>query len=215
MRTFFRLKNRQPGNLPSEFRDEDVRYPPELVALFVRRYTRQGDVVFDPFAGFGTTLVVAEQLGRVPSGVEYEPRRVAYIRSLLTDPGAIIHGDSRRLMSYELPRFALAITSPPFTEHSDTVDALENYARPGAGYKAYLEQMGSIARQLRRQMLPGARVVMEVANLKGPGGVTPLAWDLARVVGEVLRFEGEIVIGWDSYAYGYDHSYCLIFSDPT
>ncbi len=59
-------------------------------------------------------------------------------------------------------------------------------------------------------------VVIEVANLKGPLGVTTLAWDIAAVVGQVLTFEGEIVIAWElGYGYGYDHSYCLIFRNPS
>jgi hypothetical protein len=60
-------------------------------------------------------------------------------------------------------------------------------------------------------MKPDAHTVLEVANLKGARGVTTLAWDIARAVGEVLAFEGEVVIGWDSHPYGYDHSYCLVF----
>lgn len=60
---------------------------------------------------------------------------------------------------------------------------------------------------------------MEVANLRDAGGrgpVTPLAWDVARAVGEVLRFEGEVVVEWEpTYGYGYDHSYCLVFSAPV
>jgi len=43
--------------------------------------------------------------------------------------------------------------------------------------------------------------------------MTPLAWDIAREVSNVLNFLGEIVISWEpTYAYGYDHSYALIFS---
>ncbi len=48
--------------------------------------------------------------------------------------------------------------------------------------------------------------------MKGPEGVTTLAWDVARELAAVLRFEGEVVIGWDKYGYGYDHSYCLVFA---
>jgi len=36
-------------------------------------------VVFDPFAGTGTTLVVAEQLGRKSIGVEIDPANVKCI----------------------------------------------------------------------------------------------------------------------------------------
>ncbi len=57
--------------------------------------------------------------------------------------------------------------------------------------------------------------MVEVANLKKMGAVTPLAWDIARAISQVLRFEGGIVVAWEpTYGYGYDHSYCLIFSLP-
>jgi DNA methylase len=211
MRTFIRLKNQTFTRLPDEFRDEDVRYAPELVAHFVRRFTRAGDRVLDPFAGFGTTLLVAEQLGRLPLGVELEERRVDYIRSQLRDPGAIIQGDSRRIGELDIPPFALSITSPPFTEIGDSHDALTNYHAPSPGYQAYLETLQQIYAQLRARALPDARIVLEVSNLKGPSGVTPLAWDVARALSSILTFEGEVVVGWDIYSYGYDHSYCLIF----
>jgi hypothetical protein len=56
--------------------------------------------------------------------------------------------------------------------------------------------------------------VIEIANLKTRQGVTPLAWDVAREISQVLTFAGEIVVCWDQYDFGYDHSYCLVFSKP-
>ena len=38
--------------------------PEELVRKFVLASSKQGETVLDPFSGSGTTLVVAEQLGR-------------------------------------------------------------------------------------------------------------------------------------------------------
>ena len=46
--------------------------PEELVRKFVLASSRQGDTVLDPFSGSGTTLVVAEQLGRKWLGCELE-----------------------------------------------------------------------------------------------------------------------------------------------
>ena len=45
-------------------------------------------------------------------------------------------------------------------------------------------------------------------------GLTTLAWDIAKAVSQVLRFEGEIVVGWNTCGFGYDHSYCLVFAKP-
>lgn len=214
MRTYLRLKNRRPHKLPAEFQDQDLRYPEELVATFLRQYTRPGDAVLDPFAGYGTSLIVAEAMGRVPYGIEIDARRARYIRSQLRQPASLIHGDARQLLRYTIPPCDFSITSPPFTEQGDAEDALTNYTRAGAGYTAYLRDLAQIYEQVRLLLRPGAHAVLEVANLKGPDGVTTLAWDVARQLSAVLRFEGEIVIVWDSYAYGYDHSYCLLFSRP-
>ena len=45
-------------------------YPEELVALMLESFTNPGDGVLDPFLGSGTTLKVAEGMGRSGIGVE-------------------------------------------------------------------------------------------------------------------------------------------------
>jgi SAM-dependent methyltransferase len=212
MRTYLRLKNRQSRKLPAEFQDQDLRYTEELVATFLRQYTRPGDVVLDPFAGYGTTLIAAEAMDRVPYGVEFDARRVDYIRSQVQQAANVIHGDSRQLLRYLIPTCDFSITSPPFMAQGDPEDPFTNYTVTGAGYVAYLRDLVRIYEQVGQLVKPGARVVLEVSNLKGPAGVTTLAWDVARELAAVLHFEGEVVIGWDTYGYGYDHSYCLVFS---
>jgi DNA modification methylase len=213
MKTYLRLANVQTLELPTEFRSDDVRFSESLAEYFIKRFSQPGQVVFDPFAGFGTTLRVAERLNRIPSGVELDPRRAAYICTLLRQPDRLVHGDSRRLEEYALPPFDLSLTSPPYMTKNDPEDPFSAYTLPGAGYSGYLQDLQQIYAQVRRLMNPGARVVIEASNLKGSAGVTTLAWDIARAVGEVLTFEGEIVIEWEgTYGYGYDHSYALIFS---
>src|SRR6266487_1801393 len=103
MRTFLRLKNQQQHKLPAEFQHEDLRYSEELVAHFLRQFTRPGDTVLDPFAGYGTTLIVAEAMDRVAYGVELDGRRAKYIRSQIQHPSNLIHGDTRQLLSYPIP----------------------------------------------------------------------------------------------------------------
>ncbi|MEO6458696.1 MAG: DNA methyltransferase [Chloroflexia bacterium] len=213
MRTFIKLTNTPSRPIPAEWQDDDVRYPDAIVAYFLQEWTRPGDVVFDLFAGFGTTLIVAEAMERKPVGLEYDHARVEYIRTQLRDPEAITHGDARQLASYGLPQFDLLVTSPPYMQRDDPTDPLAAYGTPGRGYAIYLDDMQAIFAQVAPLMKSGAKVVIEVANLKGANDVTTLAWDIAHAVGAVLHFEGEIVVGWDPhYGYGYDHSYCLVFT---
>jgi hypothetical protein len=94
----------------------------------------------------------------------------------------------------------------------DPEDPFANYSVHGSGYAAYLHDIAAIYMQVRQLMKPAARVVLEVANLKSSAGVTTLAWDVAQALMPLLRFEGEVAIGWDGASYGYDHSYCLVFA---
>jgi SAM-dependent methyltransferase len=214
MNSYILLQNTHRYDLPPEFREDDVRYSESLVEHFLGEYTRPGDVVFDPFAGYGTTLQVAEKMGRVPYGIEFDERRVQYARSKLRNPERLLHGDSRQLASYDLPACDLTITSPPFMGRHDTENPFTAYTTTGS-YEAYLRDMRNIYAQIGRLIVPGGHVVIEVANLKSGDDLTTLAWDVAETVSEVLHFEGEVIVGWDRYGYGYDHSYCLVFTRPA
>ena len=51
--------------------------PAGLAEFFIKAMSRKGDVVIDPFAGGGTTTVVARRLGRRAGGFEIHERYVA------------------------------------------------------------------------------------------------------------------------------------------
>lgn len=53
--------------------------PPALVALTARNNTRPGDIMIDPFAGSGTTLIAAQQMQRRARVIELHPPYVAVI----------------------------------------------------------------------------------------------------------------------------------------
>src|SRR6266404_6631861 len=213
MKSYINLKNENKPRLPRQFRDDDVRYSESLVEYFLRKFTKRGEIVFDPFAGYGTTLVVAERMKRIPSGIEFDQQRYEYVRSRLKNSRHLFHGDSRQLSLHHVPPFDLSMTSPPYMNKHDRKDPLAAYSRRGQGYRAYLTDIRNIYEQMGRLMKPEARAVIEVSNLNSARGLTTLAWDIAAEVSKVLHFEGEKIICWDKYGYGYDHSYCLIFSN--
>jgi modification methylase len=48
-------------------------YPEKLVGRLLRMYTYSGEIVLDPFAGSGTTCVVAKKMNRRFIGIDIEP----------------------------------------------------------------------------------------------------------------------------------------------
>ena len=50
--------------------------PVGIAGWMINIHTEEGDGVFDPFAGSGTTLIAAEQLDRTCYAMDIEPRYV-------------------------------------------------------------------------------------------------------------------------------------------
>ncbi len=193
---------------------DDYHYPQQLVEVFLKEYTREGDLVFDPFVGFGTTLVVAESLGRIPLGVEYLLDRVNFTRSRLQQKEAVLHADSRYLNALELPAIDFCMTSPPYMLKDDKENPFTAYTEVGGSYIEYLQDIRSIYAQIAQLLKPGARSVINATNITRDDQLTTLAWDIARSVGEVLTLEQEIILCWQGekpFNFGYQHEYCLVF----
>lgn len=62
--------------------------PLALLARIVLSSSNPGDLVLDPFAGTGTTLVAAAQLGRPSVGLEIDPENARMIEARLHTPRA-------------------------------------------------------------------------------------------------------------------------------
>jgi len=194
--------------------EDDVHFTEALVEAIVAGYTAPGDTVLDPFAGYGTTLVVAERMGRRGIGVELLTERVRTIRSRVGDRARVIHGDARRLGEYGVGPVNLCLTSPPYMNAVDhPQNPLTGYTTLDGHYPTYLAQLGGVFAQVARLLAPGGHLVVNAANLTTGGIVTPLAWDLASVLGRLpaLTFRGEIYLQWDRPQPGVTGDYCLVF----
>ena len=58
--------------------DHPTQKPEKLIAKLILASSHEGEFVYDPFMGSGTTAVVAKKLGRHFGGVELNPEYVQW-----------------------------------------------------------------------------------------------------------------------------------------
>lgn len=74
----------EPLRFPNGERIHKQQSPVQLLTRIILSSSKVGDVIFDPFAGTGTTLVVAKQLQRKSIGVELDPTNVSFIKKRIS-----------------------------------------------------------------------------------------------------------------------------------
>ncbi len=170
-----------------------------------------------------------------------EAERRALIDAGEKPPAAtVITGDAQTLLSMELPAIDYVLTSPPYwdmlhargagTQRNRRADAeldvvySEDPADLGniADYDQFLDRLVEIYAQLGDLLRPKAYLTIIVKNVKKGGRIYPLAWDLARRLGEYFTLKDERIWCQDNVRlapYGMGsawvsntvHHYCLQF----
>lgn len=93
-----------------------------LASRVITIYSKEGDLVLDPFLGTGTTLLAAKELGRRGIGIELVEKFVKLARNLLSQQTLVagpeqkvIHDDCRNLLKHIEPESVqVMFTSPPY-----------------------------------------------------------------------------------------------------
>lgn len=197
---------------PPPFEGNDIKSSESLFRYFINHFTKPGDRVFDPFAGLGTTLFVAEALKRVPFGIEYDAHRLEWVAGQMDHWMNMACGDAGSMDKMGFPKMDFCMTCPPYMRASDTWNPLYGGNPKYAGYDKYLRRMGAIFARLPVVMKRGAYVVVNVDNI--PGKIyTPLVRDLSCVIEKSMRLDGEAIIQWTGKHVrdDYTHTRALVF----
>jgi excisionase family DNA binding protein len=101
-------------------------YPVKLVERLIKMYSAEGDAIFDPFLGIGTTLVAAQGLNRHGVGIELNPKFANIAQQWLNDVQGIfkndfqykiVNDDCRNLLNHvKKEKIQLTVTSPPYAD---------------------------------------------------------------------------------------------------
>ena len=122
-----------------------AKFPETLAMEFITFFTKSNQVVFDPMAGTGSTLVAAMRCGRHAYGIELNPTYAGIARQILIEERQnsglatndlkceLITGDAACMAeiatSYQIPPIDYVFTSPPYWDMLHARGATTQQAR--------------------------------------------------------------------------------------
>ncbi|MBI3912202.1 MAG: site-specific DNA-methyltransferase [Armatimonadetes bacterium] len=197
-------------------------FPQALAARLIECFTTaEQQVVLDPFAGVGSTLLAARALGKRGIGLELNPDFVAVARRRLASaplglaldgdpPGtAEIHAADARRLAEHMPSDSvdLVVTSPPYWDilnQKRTADykAIRNYGDLPedlgniADYQQFLGALGELFGGVLRVLRPGGYCCVVVMDLRKRDRFYPFHSDLAARLEEIGFLYDDLII-WD------------------
>jgi len=126
--------------------------PSYVIWNLLQRYTREGDLVVDPFCGGGTTLDVARELGRAARGFDLAPARPDIERA-----------DARRWPLAD-GSADFVFMDPPYSTHVEYSDSPACIGRLSAFEPAYFEAMGEVFAEAVRCLKPRRYLAVYVSD---------------------------------------------------
>jgi len=172
----------------------------EQMRPFIRGFSKPGDLVFDPFCGFATTLLAAELDGRRGLGTEADAARAVLAEDRLAHHRCtqqrVIANNCIDAAS-ELPMLDLILTSVPYfgCRWPNESDAGQLYRTES--YAQFLESMRRIFVALKPKLAPGGFIICMAENVRLGAQFVPLAWDVARMLGERFAICDERILVYE------------------
>ncbi|HAN18282.1 MAG: hypothetical protein A2X13_04735 [Bacteroidetes bacterium GWC2_33_15] len=196
-----------------------AKYPEDLAEMHIKAFTKEGENVFDPMSGTGSTQIAALMLNRNAYGTELSQFfcNIANERCKNLKSGnnksseyKILCQDARKIKPKNFPLIDYIITSPPYWDmlnmkgaenqakriknglqlnYSENMEDLGNTS----DYNQFLSDLTNIYFNLILILKPGGYITIVVKNIKKKGNNYPFAWDLA------LRLQKKLILLPESF----------------
>jgi DNA modification methylase len=143
-----------------------AKFPETLAQEFIEFFTKRGQVVLDPMAGTGSTLIAALRAGRNSYGIELSPSYAEIARQVISDErltlgeaaqdlaAELITGNASRISDlaaeHKLPVADYVLTSPPYWDMLHARGAQTQQKRRSSAsldvvYSDHPDDLGNIA----------------------------------------------------------------------
>lgn len=180
-----------------DIRDKEIHpavFPIALPKKCIELFTHKGELVLDPFAGIGTTLIAAKDSRRNAIGFDLNKKYVDYTKKRLSQKQ--LSEDTQQIMicddSINIPEYlkqetiSLCVTSPPYAnmlnrprlnkslrgdlrknKHYKKVQQYSNNPRDLGTMepKKYAEELGKIYEKILPLLKPKAHCVINITDL--------------------------------------------------
>lgn len=189
MTTVWSFPNR--GNWATHDSKWRGNWSPYIPRNIILRYSQEGDLVLDQFAGGGTTLVEAKLLNRNIIGVDVNDIALARCKEKtgFEHEGAegkvfIKKGDARNLEFISDNSIDLICTHPPYADmikyskdlNLDIPEDLSN-----CGIDSFLEEMTKVAAESFRVLKSGKFCAVLMGDARKKGHMIPMSFDVMRI----------------------------------
>ncbi len=170
-------------------------WSPYIPRNLLLRYSQEGDLVLDQFAGGGTTLVEAKLLNRKIIGVDINPDALLCCKEKCNfereNCGKVYfhQGDARNLNFVPDESIDFICTHPPYADiikYSEGIEGdLSQLTVP-----EFLKQMAVVAAESYRVLKPGKFCAILMGDTRKKGHVVPMSFEVMKLfqdVGFVLK----------------------------
>jgi DNA modification methylase len=216
-------------------------FPVMLVERLIQCFTQESErAILDPFLGSGSTLVAAQNLGRIGIGFEVYPDFLRLARQRAGPHARIYQADARELARHlDAESVDFCVTSPPYWNiltQKRTADykAIRHYGDGRhdlgriADYGLFLDELVRVFAGVYQVLRPGKYCVVNVMDLRKASRFFPLHADLAARLGQIGFLFDDLLI-WDRrqeynnlrplgypsvFRVNKTHEYLLIFQKP-
>lgn len=175
-------------------------WSPYIPRNIILRYSKEGDIVLDQFAGGGTTLVEAKLLNRDIIGVDVNDAALARCREK-TDfeheracGKVYIHkGDARNLDFIPDESIDLICAHPPYADIIKYSEGLENDLSQ-LGVKEFLKEIKKVASESYRVLKKDRFCAILMGDTRKKGCMIPMSFEVMKIFQDAGFKLKEIII---------------------